>query len=85
MLICAPMAVAGRQRAVKSKAELTIAEVTLRSMEEHVTSYYVDPISKEPTTEQVAIKHATCPLNRLFATLPARALGRSIFAACARR
>ena len=49
--------------------DLTVAELVLRFME-HSRTYYVDPATKKPTSEQTAIKEACRPLCRLFGSVP---------------
>jgi hypothetical protein len=39
-------------------------------MQQHVTNYYVDPATKEPSSEQEIFKLALRPLTRLFGELP---------------
>jgi integrase len=57
------------------KTDLTIAELILRFMQQHVTTYYVDPATKEPSSEQEIFKLALRPLTRLFGELPAIEFG----------
>ncbi len=55
--------------ASKPNRDCTITELVLAYMA-HAESYYVDPVTKEPTSEQTAIKDAWRPLVRLFGSLP---------------
>jgi hypothetical protein len=62
---------AGRLPETKNGAlDLTIAELVLRYMEDHASSCYRDPATREPTTELGCLKFAFKPLNRLFGQLP---------------
>jgi hypothetical protein len=45
--------------------DLTVTELVLRYMD-HASTYYVDPITKEPTSELACLTLAFAPLNRLF-------------------
>jgi len=56
--------------AQKAAPDATVNEVVLRYVNEHATVYYVHPDTKEPTTEQAAIKEAVRPLVRLYGDLP---------------
>jgi integrase len=57
----------GRLPATRSGTiDLTVSELVLRYMEEHAAAYYVDPDTKEPTTEIDCLRAAFRPLNRLF-------------------
>ena len=58
-----------------AQADLTVNELVLRFMNEHVLTYYVDPINKNPTTEQDAFRGALRPLTRLFGSLPSAEFG----------
>src|ERR1051325_1072783 len=58
-----------------TKVDLSIAELILKYVTEHVVSYYVDPVTKQPTTEQIAIGQAMRPLKRLYGYLPAAEFG----------
>jgi hypothetical protein len=60
------------------KTDLSIAELILRFMQEHVATYYVDPVTKEPSSEQEVFKLALRPLTRLFGKLPAVELGKVV-------
>jgi integrase len=53
-----------------SSRALAVNEVVLRYLTEHAATYYVDPITKEPTTEQSGIREAVRPLLRLYGHLP---------------
>src|SRR5438094_622708 len=48
----------------KATHDCTIAELVLKYME-HASTYYVDPTTKAPTSEQAALKEAVRPLVRL--------------------
>jgi hypothetical protein len=37
---------------------------------DHASAYYVDPVTKEPTSELGCLALAFWPLNRLFGELP---------------
>ncbi len=51
-------------------SDITISELILRYMQERVETYYVDPLTRKPTTEQMCISQAVRPVNRLFGNLP---------------
>ena len=50
----------------KRPNSLSIAELVLQFVEEHVQKSYIDPHTKEPTTEQAAYRIALRPLVRLY-------------------
>lgn len=54
--------------------DITIAELVLKFMA-HAETYYVEPATKEPTTEIAAFAAAVKPLVRLYATTPAAESG----------
>src|SRR3712207_3028868 len=47
-------------------ADLTVTQLILRFMTEHVSTYYVHGDTGEPTREQLNFQSALRPLNRLF-------------------
>lgn len=49
--------------------DFTISELVLEYLK-HASTYYVDPITKAPTSEQTALRDAVRPLARLFGPLP---------------
>jgi len=53
------------------RIDLTVAELVLKFIEERVTPYYVDPISKKPTREQANFRASLRPLTRLYGDRPA--------------
>jgi integrase len=59
----------GTLPATKPNHDCTITELVLEYML-HAESYYVDPVTRRPTSEQAAIKAAWRPLVRLFGSLP---------------
>src|SRR5262249_52280468 len=54
---------------------LSIGDLILKYMDEHVFGYYVDPDTKEPTGEATNFRCAMRPLNRIFGDLPALEFG----------
>jgi integrase len=60
---------------VGSQADITVNELVLRFMNEHIFTYYIEPIGMTPTTEQDAFRGALRPLTRLFGSLPAGEFG----------
>jgi integrase len=57
----------GRLPATKcGTVDLTVSELVLRYMDEHVTVYYVDPDTKQETTEVECLRGSFRPLKRLF-------------------
>lgn len=58
------------QAETRKSADTTVNEVVLRYLTEHAAVYYVHPDTKEPTTEQAAIKEAVRLLVRLYGDLP---------------
>jgi integrase len=60
----------GRLPATKAgTVDLTVSELVLRYMDEHATVYYVDPDTKQDTTEVECLRSALRPLKRLFGEL----------------
>lgn len=55
--------------------DLTLNELALRFMTEHVTVYYVDPATKKATSEQDCFRAALRPVLRHFGDLPAVEFG----------
>jgi integrase len=64
-LLCQLRANGGKLPAEAARKDFTVAELVLKYME-HASTYYVDPVSKEPTTEQSAIREAVRPLVRMY-------------------
>ena len=62
-------------RAGDRLGDLSIDEIAVRFLEEHVLGYYVHPVTKQPTSEQRSIKTAIRPLTRLYGSLPAAEFG----------
>ncbi|MSU79967.1 MAG: site-specific integrase [Gemmataceae bacterium] len=56
------------------RQDLSIDELVLKFME-HANSYYVDPVSKQPTTEVVACRDAFRPICRLYGNTSASEFG----------
>lgn len=59
--------------------DLTVTELLLRYMSEHVEGYYIDTQTGEPSREQRNIRDALKPLNRLFGSTPAARFSPSQF------
>jgi integrase len=64
-LLCQLRANGGKLPSDAARKDFTVAELVLKYME-HASTYYVDPVSKEPTTEQSAIREAVRPLVRMY-------------------
>ena len=70
-LLCQLRANDGKLPADKDAADITIAELIERFMQERVVPYYLDPVTKEPTHEQGNMTLSMRPLNRLHGDIPA--------------
>ncbi len=70
--------------ASKPNHDCTINELVLAYMD-HAESYYVDPVTKEPTSEQPAIKDAVRPLFASSVRCPSRNSIRSAWRPSKRR
>lgn len=64
----------GRMPTGTVRKDITIAELVLKFLE-HATTYYVDPITKQPTSEVTSCRDGLRPLCRLYADLPASEFG----------
>jgi hypothetical protein len=64
----------GRLPVTTTKKDITVAELVLKFMQ-HAETYYVDPATKENTSEFVTIQAALRPLSRLYADAPAAEFG----------
>jgi integrase len=73
-LLCQLRAHGGRLPAIVAKKDITIAELVLKFMA-HAESYYVDPVTRETTSEVIACRDGLRPLTRLYADTPATEFG----------
>ncbi|MSU80692.1 MAG: hypothetical protein EXS16_21715 [Gemmataceae bacterium] len=78
-LLCQLRANDGRMPA-NERRDLSIDELVLKFLE-HCTSYYADPVTKEPTREVVTCRDSLRPLCRLYGNMPAAEFGPLAFQA----
>jgi integrase len=73
-LLCQLRANAGSLPEGHVAKDITIAELVLKFLD-HAESYYVDAVSKQPTSEIAALRAAVRPLLHLYADIPALEFG----------